>query len=232
MVRTHLGLAFAGLLAASPLHAQAPATPVPSEPVVVTSGEGTVQAAPDRAWITVSAESRAVSPLEAQRRNVELMRPVREALRGARMPDDAIRTVGYDLQQEFDFVNGKRISQGIPGPECHRSPRRRRDARRRAARDRGQAGRDVGERPSLRPEGSGQAGARGGACRGRECAPQGRSRRRRRGTNARPPGTNRGSWRVRTSRRVPCIEPCSSTRPWRPMPPRPCRPGRSKSGRK
>jgi uncharacterized protein YggE len=112
MVRTHLGLAFAGLLAAAPVHAQAPATPVPSEPVVVTSGEGTVQAAPDRAWITVSAESRAVSPLEAQRRNVELMRPVREALRGAKMPDDAIRTVGYDLQQEFDFVNGKRISKG------------------------------------------------------------------------------------------------------------------------
>ena len=70
------------------------------------------QAAPDRAWITVSAESRAPSPREAQRRNAELMRPVQEALRAARMPDDAIRTVGYDLQQEFDFVNGKRVSRG------------------------------------------------------------------------------------------------------------------------
>ena len=37
------------------------------EPVVVTTGEGVIQAVPDRAWITITAESRASNPREAQR---------------------------------------------------------------------------------------------------------------------------------------------------------------------
>jgi uncharacterized protein YggE len=84
----------------------------PGVPVVVTTGEGVVQAAPDRAWIGISAESRATSPREAQRRNAEAMRPVQEALRGAKVPADAVRTLGYDLQQEWDFVNNRRVSRG------------------------------------------------------------------------------------------------------------------------
>ena len=84
----------------------------PAEPVVVTSGEGVVQAVPDRAWVHVSAESRASTPREAQRRNTELMTPVQEKLRAAGIPADAIRTIGYDLQQEWDFVNNRRVSRG------------------------------------------------------------------------------------------------------------------------
>jgi len=112
MIRPLSVLALATLLAVPPAYAQSPAPGTPQEPVVVTSGEGLATAAPDRAWISVSAESRAPSPREAQRRNVELMRPVQEALKAARIPDEAIRTVGYDLQQEFDFVNGKRVARG------------------------------------------------------------------------------------------------------------------------
>jgi len=82
------------------------------EPVVVTSGEGVVQAVPDRAWITITAESRGSNPREAQRRNTEAMTPVQEKLRAAGIPADAIRTVGYDLQQEWDFVNNRRVSRG------------------------------------------------------------------------------------------------------------------------
>lgn len=80
--------------------------------VVITSGEGLVQAAPDRAWITIGAETRGPSAREAQRRNAEAMRPVQDALRKAGVPADAVRTVGYDLQQEFDFTNGKRVPRG------------------------------------------------------------------------------------------------------------------------
>lgn len=76
------------------------------------AGEGLVQAVPDRAWITITAESRASNPREAQRRNVEAMSPVQAKLKAAGIPDDAIRTVGYDLQQEFDYVNNRRISRG------------------------------------------------------------------------------------------------------------------------
>jgi uncharacterized protein YggE len=87
-------------------------TPLPTEPVVVVVGEGLVLAVPDRAWITIGAESRAPSPREAQRRNTELMSPVQQKLRAAGIPADAIRTTGYDVQYEWDFVNGKRVGRG------------------------------------------------------------------------------------------------------------------------
>jgi uncharacterized protein YggE len=89
---------------------QAPATP--PEPVVVVTGEGLVQAVPDRAWITIGAESRAPSPREAQRRNTELMKPVQDKLRTAGIAADAMRTTAYDVQYEWDFVNGKRVGRG------------------------------------------------------------------------------------------------------------------------
>lgn len=84
----------------------------PTEPVVVTTGEGVVNVVPDRAWITLSAESRANSPREAQRKNTEVMTPVLDKLKSAGAPAEAIRTIGYDLQQEFDFVNNRRVSRG------------------------------------------------------------------------------------------------------------------------
>jgi uncharacterized protein YggE len=84
----------------------------PAPDVVVTSGEGLIQAAPDRAWISIGAETRGPSAREAQRRNNEAMAPVQAALRKAGLPTEAIRTIGYDVQQEFDFVNGKRVARG------------------------------------------------------------------------------------------------------------------------
>jgi len=95
-----------------PAAAGAQPSPAPDTPLVVTTGEGLIQAAPDRAWITISAESRAGNPRDAQRRNVEAMTPVIDKLRAAGIPADAIRTIGYDLQQEWDFVNNKRVSRG------------------------------------------------------------------------------------------------------------------------
>ena len=98
------------LLLAVPVAAQQ--TQAPAEPVVVTSGEGIVQAVPDRAWITIGAESRAASARDAQRRNVEAMTPVLNKLKAAGVAGEAIRTVSYDLQYEWDFVNGKRVGRG------------------------------------------------------------------------------------------------------------------------
>ena len=85
----------------------------PAEPVVVTSGEGVVQAVPDRAWVSVMAESRASNPREAQKRNADAMTPVLDKLRAAGIPADAIRTVAYDLQQEWDYVQNRRVSRGF-----------------------------------------------------------------------------------------------------------------------
>ena len=61
----------------------APNPTTPAEPQVVVTGEGMVQAVPDRAWITISAESRAANPRDAQRRNTEAMTPVLEKLKAA-----------------------------------------------------------------------------------------------------------------------------------------------------
>jgi len=87
-------------------------TAPPPEPTVVASGQGIVFAVPDRAWITIGAESRASSPREAQRLNAEAMRPVQDKLKAAGIPADAIRTSSYDVQYEWDFVNGKRVGRG------------------------------------------------------------------------------------------------------------------------
>lgn len=84
----------------------------PDEPMVSTTGEAVVEAAPDRAWIMLTAESRAGNPREAQKRNADAMNPVLEKLKAAGIPADAIRTVGYDLQQEWDYVNNRRVSRG------------------------------------------------------------------------------------------------------------------------
>jgi uncharacterized protein YggE len=107
-----LNLAFCitALFVALPAYAQQPTAP--AEPVVVTSGEGLVQAVPDRAWITISAESRASTAREAQKRNTDAMTPVLAKLKSSGVAADAIRTIAYDVQYEWDFVNGKRVGKG------------------------------------------------------------------------------------------------------------------------
>jgi len=82
------------------------------QPVVITSGDGVVQAVPDRAWITVSAESRASSPRDAQRKNAEAMKPVQDRLRAAGVPDEAIKTTAYDLQPDWDYSGNRRVLRG------------------------------------------------------------------------------------------------------------------------
>ncbi len=71
-----------------------------------------MQAVPDRAWISVTAESRAASPREAQRKNAEAMKPVQDRLRAAGIPDEAMKTTGYDLQPDWDYSNNRRTLRG------------------------------------------------------------------------------------------------------------------------
>lgn len=108
----HRTLALLVCLVPSAAFAQNVQPAPPPEPAVVVTGEGTVQAVPDRAWITITAESRASNPREAQKRNTEAMNPVIDKLKAAGVPAEAIRTVGYDLQYEWDFVNNRRVGRG------------------------------------------------------------------------------------------------------------------------
>jgi uncharacterized protein len=107
-MRTVIVTLIALVLAAAPAPAQPQDAPK-EQNVVVTNGEAVVRQAPDRAFVTVSVEARAKSPRDAQRQNAEAMTAVQQRLTAARVAKEAIRTLGYDLEQEFDFVQGRRI---------------------------------------------------------------------------------------------------------------------------
>jgi uncharacterized protein YggE len=99
------------LCAAHPAVAQTPPSPV-ATPVVVTQGEGIVKRAPDRAWITVAAETRSARAADARRQNAEAMTAVQAALKGAGVPADALRTSGFSIAPEFDYNDGRSILRG------------------------------------------------------------------------------------------------------------------------
>jgi uncharacterized protein YggE len=91
------------LFAAPALGQQLP----PPPPSIVTSGEGIVKRAPDRAFVTIAAESRAKTAAEAQRLNTDAMNAVLDRIKAAGIPPEAIQTTGYNLQPEFDYGNGR-----------------------------------------------------------------------------------------------------------------------------
>ena len=91
-------------LVAAPVFAQqAP----PAPPVIVTHGEAVIKRAPDQAWVGIAAETRATAPADAQRTAAEAMKSVQSALSKAGLPADAIRTTGYSLQPDMEYVNGR-----------------------------------------------------------------------------------------------------------------------------
>ena len=104
-MKSILAVAFPVLLAA-PLLAQAP-TAAPLQPTIVTRGQATVTAKPDRAFVTIAAESRSRVSSEAQKQNAAAMTAVLQKIEQAGVPKEAIRTTGYDLHPEFDYVNGR-----------------------------------------------------------------------------------------------------------------------------
>jgi uncharacterized protein YggE len=94
---------------ASGVAAQAPAAS--DTPVVVTTGEGVVKRAPDQAWVTIAAESRAKTPGEAQKMNADAMSAVMQKMKGL-VPAEAIQTSAYELRPEFDYANNRQTLRG------------------------------------------------------------------------------------------------------------------------
>jgi len=76
---------------------------------IVTTGQAMVTRAPDVAFLTVGVEIRAKNPRDAQRQNADEMAALQRRLTDAGLRRDALRTLGLDLQQEFDFTNGRRV---------------------------------------------------------------------------------------------------------------------------
>lgn len=107
MIRGASKLIVAWFALAAPAVAQVTPPQAPEPQVVVTTGEGMIKRAPDRAWVTISAESRARSPREAQKMNADAMSAVMARLKSSGLQGDAVQTSSYDLQPEFDYVNGR-----------------------------------------------------------------------------------------------------------------------------
>jgi|KBSSwiStaDraftv2_1062776.scaffolds.fasta_scaffold28917_8 uncharacterized protein YggE len=106
MTRSIMSLLLATVVVA-PLAAQQ--EPNPSLPTIITTGEATIHRVPDQAFVTVSVETRARLPKDAQKQNADAMTAVQQKLAEAGIPREAIRTTGYSIQQEFDFSNGRRV---------------------------------------------------------------------------------------------------------------------------
>lgn len=83
-----------------------------ARPLVVVTGEGVVRLPPDRAFVVIAAESRAKNPSEAQRANAKAMTNVQERLEQLGIKPPSVRTLGYDLQPEFDYANGRQTLRG------------------------------------------------------------------------------------------------------------------------
>jgi uncharacterized protein len=93
---------------ASQAFAQIPPPVVsPVQPSIVTRGQAIVTARPDRAFVTIAAESRSKISADAQKQNAAAMTAVLQKIEQAGVPKDAVRTVGYELQPEFDYANGR-----------------------------------------------------------------------------------------------------------------------------
>ena len=100
----------AAMLTTATAWAQPPRAPQP--PTVVTNGQATVKRAPDRAFVSFATETRASKPDQAQKENARAMEKVRGELRDNKIADDAIRTTSFNLREDVDWVNGKRVPRG------------------------------------------------------------------------------------------------------------------------
>jgi uncharacterized protein len=94
-------IAAALLMAASAASAQTP-------DVIVVTGSAVVQHAPDVAFVTVSVETRARTPRDAQRLNADAVSAVLKKLGEAGVPRDALKAVGVSIQPQYDN-NGHRL---------------------------------------------------------------------------------------------------------------------------
>ena len=104
-------LALLVLLAAMPRPALAQVQST-NDSLVVTSGEGAITRAPDRAFVNIRAESRSKDPKEAQRANAAAMEAVLARLKALNIAPELIKTLAYELHPEFDYANGRQTLRG------------------------------------------------------------------------------------------------------------------------
>lgn len=98
-------LLMSGLLAAPAVAQQA--IGMPASASISTEGRASAKVAPDVAWITVTAESRALKTADAQKQNAAAIESLRAALKQAGVPDDAVKTRSYSLEPQMQYTDGR-----------------------------------------------------------------------------------------------------------------------------
>ena len=188
------------LAVATTARGQTPSPPN-DQPVVIATGEAIVKRAPDRAWVSIAAESRARTPAggaAGERRRddggageVEGVGPA-----GRRDPDELATTCS---RSSTTPTAGRRC--GICRAQLDRGARRRPPEARRHPRRRRRRGGDVGQRRPVRFEGPERRGARGACSAPSRTRARGPRRRRRCGHEGRPRRADRGAARSASRRR-------------------------------
>lgn len=89
------------------------AQPASGPPVIVAHGDSLLKAAPDQAWATVRVETRDTRAPEARRLSAVAMTTVMTALAASGLPADAIRTTGFSLNPDYEYINGRQRMRGF-----------------------------------------------------------------------------------------------------------------------
>ena len=103
MRRTVIAALLMGGLAAAPAAAQQGTLTSPS---ISTEGRASMKVAPDIAWITVTAESRAIRTADAQKQNAITVDALKASLKKAGVPDDAVKTRSYSVDPQMQYTDG------------------------------------------------------------------------------------------------------------------------------
>jgi len=85
---------------------------VAQTPAIVAHGEATIKRAPERAWITMTTETRDIKAPDARQKGAEFMTAVQKALKDAGLPADAVRTTGYSLSPEYEWRDNRSTLKG------------------------------------------------------------------------------------------------------------------------
>jgi len=80
--------------------------------VIVTQGDASVKRTPNQAWVLVAVEARAPRPADAQRQAAVAMTGVQTAVRNQGLAADAMKTTGYSLQPDMEYVAGSSRVKG------------------------------------------------------------------------------------------------------------------------
>lgn len=117
VTRTLLALALVAV--ATSAAAQTPPTP-PTQPTppasssfVVARGTATITLAPDQAWLNLSVQTRDPKGPEARRLAATAMTSVMATLKSTGLAADAIKTIGYSLNPDYEYPNGRQRLRGF-----------------------------------------------------------------------------------------------------------------------